>query len=135
MASWNSTRRNPVDTNLQLERRLGCNTLERNSAEYAIEYKNQLSKLWKENPAEITPYDWQLDAALASYLGLDVLIIAGTGFGKTWPFVLNCLDNPKLLVYIIPPLNASANQQAKIFNHAKINTVAVNPATNYPSST
>ncbi|KAG8682970.1 hypothetical protein FRC11_014130, partial [Ceratobasidium sp. 423] len=121
-----------LDTDLQLERPLGRGALERNSEEYAIEYKNRLTKLWLDNPAQIKPYDWQLDAALASHLGLDVLIIAGTGFGKTWSFVLNCLDDLRLLVYIISPLNALANQQAKIFNNANIKTVAVNSTTNYP---
>ncbi|KEP45708.1 DEAD/DEAH-box helicase [Rhizoctonia solani 123E] len=121
-----------LDTDLQIERPLRRGALERGSKEYALDYKNRLTKLWMDSPTNIKPYDWQLDAALASHLGLDVLVIAGTGFGKTWSFVLNCLDNPKLLVYIISPLNALANQQAKIFNDASIKAVAVNSTTNHP---
>src|SRR5712691_5369431 len=34
------------------------------------------------------PYDWQLDAAEALVLGLDCVMIAGTGAGKTIPFML-----------------------------------------------
>ena len=34
------------------------------------------------------PYDWQLDAAEALVLGLNCVVIAGTGAGKTIPFVL-----------------------------------------------
>ena len=35
-----------------------------------------------------SPYAWQLDAAEALILGLDCIVIAGTGAGKTIPFVL-----------------------------------------------
>ncbi|KDN40895.1 hypothetical protein RSAG8_07763, partial [Rhizoctonia solani AG-8 WAC10335] len=118
-----------LDTDLQIERPLRRGALERGYEEYALEYRNRITKLWMESPTKIKPYEW---AALTSHLGLDVLIIAGTGFGKTWSFVLNCLDNPKLLVYIISPLNALANQQAKIFNDANIKAVVVNSTTNYP---
>lgn len=34
------------------------------------------------------PHDWQLDVAEAVLLGLDTVLIAGTGCGKTLPFVL-----------------------------------------------
>ena len=33
-------------------------------------------------------YDWQLDAAKALILGLDCVVVAGTGAGKTIPFML-----------------------------------------------
>ncbi|KAF9560465.1 hypothetical protein CPC08DRAFT_608470, partial [Agrocybe pediades] len=36
----------------------------------------------------IKPYDWQLDIAEALLLGLDCSVIAGTGSGKTLPFVV-----------------------------------------------
>ena len=44
-----------------------------------------------------SPYPWQLDMAKAIMLGLDCIVIAGTGAGKTIPFVLpflggHCLD-------------------------------------------
>ena len=34
------------------------------------------------------PYPWQLDATEALILGLDSIVIAGTGAGKTMPFVM-----------------------------------------------
>jgi ATP-dependent helicase YprA (DUF1998 family) len=37
------------------------------------------------------PYDWQLDAAEALILGLDCVVVAGTGAGKTIPFMLPLL--------------------------------------------
>jgi len=37
---------------------------------------------------ERIPYDWQLDAAEALILGLDCVVVAGTGAGKTIPFML-----------------------------------------------
>ncbi|KAF9225671.1 hypothetical protein BS17DRAFT_699754, partial [Gyrodon lividus] len=33
------------------------------------------------------PYDWQLDVAEAILTGLDCVVMAGTGAGKTMPFV------------------------------------------------
>ena len=35
-----------------------------------------------------TPYSWQLDAAEAIILGLGCVVFAGTGAGKTIPFML-----------------------------------------------
>jgi ATP-dependent helicase YprA (DUF1998 family) len=59
------------------------------------------------------PYDWQLDAAEALVLGLDCVVIAGTGAGKTIPFVLPLFaqDSWDKLVLIISPLNALETDQ------------------------
>ena len=58
------------------------------------------------------PYDWQLDAAESLILGLDC-VIAGTGAGKTIPFVLPLFaqDSRDKLVLIISPLNALKTDQ------------------------
>lgn len=53
--------------------------------------------------------DWQLDIAEALILKLDTVLIAGTGFGKTTPFVLPMmLPEPPLegkrIILIISPL-------------------------------
>ena len=55
-----------------------------------------------------SPYAWQLDAAKALILGLDCIVIAGTGAGKTIPFVLPLFlpDSWDKMVIIILPLNA-----------------------------
>ena len=39
----------------------------------------------------IMPYDWQVDLAEALNLGLDATVIAGTGSGKTLPWVMPLL--------------------------------------------
>jgi hypothetical protein len=54
-----------------------------------------------------TPYDWQLDMAEALILGLDSMVIAGTGSGKTMPFGMPLLvdETKKKIVLIISPLN------------------------------
>jgi bloom syndrome protein len=46
------------------------------------------------------PHEWQLDATEAILLSLDSVVIAGTGVGKTMPFMLPLLldDTSKMLV-------------------------------------
>ncbi|PPQ98478.1 hypothetical protein CVT26_013879 [Gymnopilus dilepis] len=51
------------------------------------------------------PYDWQLDATEAILLGLDSIVIAGTGSGKTVPFMLALLHDSKKQAIIISPLS------------------------------
>ena len=55
-----------------------------------------------------SPYDWQLNAAELLILGLDCVVVAGTGTGKTIPFMLPLFvhDSRDKLVLIISPLNA-----------------------------
>ena len=55
-----------------------------------------------------SPYDWQPDAAELLILGLDCVVVAGTGTGKTIPFMLPLFvhDSRDKLVLIISPLNA-----------------------------
>jgi len=55
----------------------------------------------------LEPYSWQLDVAEALLLGLDCIVIAGTGAGKTMPFVMPLLVDrtKKKLVIVISPLN------------------------------
>jgi ATP-dependent helicase YprA (DUF1998 family) len=62
------------------------------------------------------PYEWQLDAAEALILGLDCVVVAGTGAGKTIPFVLPLFvqDSRDKLVLIISPLNALETDQARV---------------------
>ena len=62
-----------------------------------------------------TPYDWQLDAAEALFLGLDCIVVARTGAGKTIPFVLPLFvqHSRNKLVLIISPLNALETDQVR----------------------
>ncbi|KAJ7272391.1 P-loop containing nucleoside triphosphate hydrolase protein [Mycena rebaudengoi] len=72
------------------------------------------------------PYDWQLDVAECFLLKLDSLVIAGTGTGKTIPFMLPLLINPAKYVLIISPLKVLQHDQVKRFRKMKISAVAVN---------
>ena len=55
----------------------------------------------------ITPYDWQVYLAEALTLGLDAAVIAGTGSGKTLPWVMPLLleQNHDKICLAISPLN------------------------------
>ncbi|KAL1754058.1 P-loop containing nucleoside triphosphate hydrolase protein [Schizophyllum commune] len=73
------------------------------------------------------PYEWQLDVAEALSLRLDTILIAGTGAGKTNPFVLLPLVNPGKKVIIISPLKLlQYDQQQQRFLQAGVRAEAVN---------
>ena len=58
-------------------------------------------------------FKWQLDTTEALLLGLDCVVIAGTGAGKTMPFAMPLLiegTNSKMIL-IISPLNALQLEQ------------------------
>jgi CRISPR/Cas system-associated endonuclease/helicase Cas3 len=50
------------------------------------------------------PYDWQLDVTEVILLDLDSVVIAGTGAGKTMPFMMLLLLNKSKKVIIVLPL-------------------------------
>ena len=64
----------------------------------------------------LQPYDWQLDVTEAILLGLDCVVIAGTGSGKTMPFAMPLLvdKTKKKMVIVISPLNDLEEDQASI---------------------
>ncbi|KAG2028715.1 P-loop containing nucleoside triphosphate hydrolase protein [Suillus americanus] len=72
------------------------------------------------------PYPWQLDVSEALLLGLDCSVIAGTGAGKTMPFVLPLLAQPNKHVLIISPLDALEADQTEKFRDMNLTAVAVN---------
>ena len=57
------------------------------------------------------PYPWQLDVTEALLLGLDTVVIAGTGAGKTMPFMMPLLLNPKKIMLIPSPLKVLQRDQ------------------------
>lgn len=61
------------------------------------------------------PYDWQVDVCEAIMLRLDCIIIAGTGAGKTLPFVMPLLmdETKEKMVVIISPLIALQEDQVR----------------------
>ena len=62
------------------------------------------------------PYFWQVDVTEALLLGLDCIVIAGTGSRKTMPFgMLLLLDEAKeKMVVVISPLNELEAKQVSI---------------------
>ena len=72
--------------------------------------RQSLTKVCSERCNNI-PYEWQLDAAEAFFLGLDCTILAGTGSGKSLPFVMPSMVHDKIVV-ILSPLNALEDDQA-----------------------
>ncbi|KAJ7621615.1 P-loop containing nucleoside triphosphate hydrolase protein [Mycena polygramma] len=72
------------------------------------------------------PYPWQLDVGEAFVLKLDGVIIAGTGAGKTIPFMLPLLINPTKYILVISPLKVLQHDQAKRFRKMKLSAAAVN---------
>ncbi|KAF8838048.1 P-loop containing nucleoside triphosphate hydrolase protein [Paxillus ammoniavirescens] len=75
------------------------------------------------------PYDWQLNVAEALLTGLDCIVVAGTGAGKTMPFMMPLLVQPKKHIIIISPLDALENDQARRFQDLGLTAVAVNGKT------
>ena len=73
--------------------------------------QEKLSKLVHQHCEGKRPYEWQLDVAEALLLGVDSVVIAGTGMGKTLPFVMPLLFNPKSHMLIISPLKALQHDQ------------------------
>ena len=61
------------------------------------------------------PYEWQLDLAEALYLGLDSVVIAGTGAGKTLPFAMPLLADTtgKSKIIIVSTLNELEHDQVR----------------------
>ncbi|KAJ3848712.1 P-loop containing nucleoside triphosphate hydrolase protein [Lentinula lateritia] len=71
-------------------------------------------------------YRWQINVAEALHLGLDCTVIAGTGAGKTMPFVMPLLIDKDKRIIIISPLNALEEDQASRFKEMGLSSIAVN---------
>lgn len=57
------------------------------------------------------PHYWQLDVAEAMILGLDSLVIAGTGSGKTIPFILPLMLDTTKKGLVVSPLKVLQEDQ------------------------
>jgi bloom syndrome protein len=76
------------------------------------------------------PHAWQIAVAWAVYHGTcDALVVAGTGYGKTLPFILNLFLDSALIVWIVSPLNYIEMEQAKVFTNWGLRAIAVNSMT------
>lgn len=57
--------------------------------------------------------EWQIDVTEAILLGLDSIVIAGTGAGKTIPFMMPLMLNREKKVIIISPLKILQADQVR----------------------
>jgi len=75
----------------------------------------EISLAFKVTLNGLEPYSWQLDVCKALLLGLDCIVIAGTGAGKTMPLIMPLLVDPtnKKMVIIISLLNALEHDQVR----------------------
>ncbi|KAI1782002.1 P-loop containing nucleoside triphosphate hydrolase protein [Ganoderma leucocontextum] len=74
------------------------------------------------------PYEWQLDVAEAFLLGLDCVVVAGTGAGKTIPYLLPLLlpETAHKTIPVISPLKSLQRDQANRFRKVGVSAVAAN---------
>lgn len=91
-----------------------------------------IEKLLKKVEHEFTsrqgsqPYDWQMKVTEAMLVKLDSIVIAGTGSGKTMPFMMVLLADPEKKALIISPLKILQEDQVARFKKFNISAVAVN---------
>ncbi|KAG8716613.1 hypothetical protein FRC08_009161 [Ceratobasidium sp. 394] len=82
--------------------------------------------------AGYVPYKYQVRTAIALWNVQDVLSIAGTGCGKTLPFMMLCFLFSEPIVRVVSPLNFIEEQQCDQFRNWKLNAVAANMSTFTP---
>jgi bloom syndrome protein len=102
--------------------------------------RRDLARLFEQKHG-MPAYPWQIDVSEALVLKLDAVVVAGTGAGKTIPFMMPLLLHPEKFVLIISPLkilqedqvsciylytNASQLRQAKRFKKMGLKAAAVN---------
>ncbi|KAJ7774230.1 P-loop containing nucleoside triphosphate hydrolase protein [Mycena maculata] len=85
--------------------------------------RRDLARLFEEQYKK-PPYQWQIDVSEALVLGLDAVVIAGTGAGKTIPFMMPLLLYPKKFVLVISPLKILQADQAKRFKKMGLKAAA-----------
>lgn len=61
-------------------------------------------------------YEWQIQVTEAILLGLDSVVIAGTGSGKTMPFMMPLMLDSKRKILIISPLKVLQTDQVRDSN-------------------
>ncbi|KAJ7729256.1 P-loop containing nucleoside triphosphate hydrolase protein [Mycena maculata] len=81
---------------------------------------------FRERNKGMDAHKWQVDFGKALHLGLDCTMIAGTGMGKTMPFVMPLFVELDKMIIIISPLNALEVDQALRFQKMGLSAVTVN---------
>ena len=82
--------------------------------------RRKISEEFKNRNNNMEPYEWQLDVAEAIILGLDCTVIAGTGAGKTMPFVMPLFAVSQKIIIGVYPLNSLEEDQ--VFNIHRSNS-------------
>lgn len=75
----------------------------------------EMTRIFSERSSGYVPYPWQLDVSEAFLLGLNCVVIAGTGAGKTTPFLLPLLVEKNKKIIIISPLKVLQRDQVHFF--------------------
>lgn len=83
-----------------------CETRRYNSAAT----RAQIERIFHERFGK-TAHGWQVDVTEAMLVGLDSIVIAGTGAGKTMPFMMPLLLDPESKCIIISPLKVLQEDQ------------------------
>jgi len=76
----------------------------------STETRSQLTAAFRERFG-MTPHIWQLDVTESILVGLDSIVIAGTGAGKTMPFMMPLLLDEEKRIIIISPLKVLQEDQ------------------------
>jgi len=72
--------------------------------------RSEISRVFRERFGG-DPRVWQLDVTEALLLGLDSIVIAGTGSGKTMPFMMPLLLDEKKKILVLSPLKVLQEEQ------------------------
>ncbi len=81
----------------------------------SMDARQRMTDAFRERNDGKTPHPWQLDTAEAILLGIDGLVIAGTGAGKTVPYMLPVYlsEFKKKVMVIVSPLKALQYDQVR----------------------
>src|SRR6202040_1220750 len=83
------------------------------SREYNSDHtRAEMMRIFGERSGGQVPYPWQLHVSEAFLLGLNCVVIAGTGAGKTTPFLLPLLVEKNKKIIIISLLKALQDRKS-----------------------
>lgn len=88
-------------------------TVHKYKAEELGDDARALLKLRAKEQLGVTPFDWQIDAALSILRGEDTVIDVGTGCGKSICFSLPLLLDEKDTALVVSPLSALMRDQVR----------------------
>ncbi|KAH9928419.1 P-loop containing nucleoside triphosphate hydrolase protein [Amylocystis lapponica] len=94
----------------------------------SLQTRERVVEAFKKACGGKVPYEWQLDVTEALLLGLDSIVIAGTGAGKTMPFAMPLMleENKNKMIIIVSPLNELEADQAVRFRAMGLEATAAN---------